>query len=227
MYENKNAYFQGGKGVNEPSPKKKKYPIEKSIVVQPRFDKPFYKNFDLYDVESQDSTTGPGTGIYHSKEKDIKNFLEKRRKRNKYKAKDSWNNKKIKRKARTKLFYKIIKNAFHFTMDEYYNTPPISENSGAYVDSTGIGGYLDEYLPYNDLEGKSPSQLNFGRDYTPEQEELLKLINEMLNPKTPDLLFLNGFEPEEDLDPHNTINHINPYYQTTDLGNTVYDNMWI
>ena len=33
MSQNKTAYFQGGSGVNEPTPKKKKYKAEKAILV--------------------------------------------------------------------------------------------------------------------------------------------------------------------------------------------------
>lgn len=228
MYKNKSAYFQGAGGVNEPAPKKRKYEIEESIVVQPRFEKPFYRNYDLYDVPGVSKDSGPGTGAYHKKNKSIKEFLEKSRKRNTYKAKDSWNKKKSKRKARAKFFYKIIKNALDFTMDKHYKTPSILGDDGVYIDSAGIGGYLDEYLPLNDFEGKTPSNLNFGRDYHDyEKAILLQMLDKILNPKEPEMLGLsNGFEPEEELDPHYTLYHINPYYQTTDLGSTIYDNTW-
>ena len=58
---NKKAYFQGGGGVNEPTPKKKKYKSDPAIVVQPRFEEPLYRNYDLYNVPGNH---GPGAG-YH------------------------------------------------------------------------------------------------------------------------------------------------------------------
>jgi hypothetical protein len=221
---NKQAYFQGGGGINEPTPKQQKYDIEESVVAQPRFDKPFYRNYDLYEVEG--FKEGPGTGAY-KEYKSVKDFLQKSRKKNKYKAKDTWNKKKSKRKARAKIIYNIVKKAFDFTVDTQYNTPAILGDMGAYIDSTGIGGNLDEYLTLNDFEGKNPSQLNLGRDYQEDDKNFIYLINKILNPKEPDLLGLsNGFEPEEELDPHNTIYRINPDYVTTDSGNTIYDNTW-
>jgi hypothetical protein len=85
----------GGGGVNEPTPGKKKYPSDKAIVVQPRFVEPFYRNYDLYDVEGVDGPAkhGPGSGWNHMNEfKSIKEFLDYRRERlkGKYVATDDW-----------------------------------------------------------------------------------------------------------------------------------------
>jgi hypothetical protein len=93
--QNKTAYFQGGGGGNEPTPKKKKYKAEKAILVQPRFKEPFYRNFDLYDVEGVDGKPklGPGAGWHHMhKYKSIKEFRDAKRKhmQDKYKADDFW-----------------------------------------------------------------------------------------------------------------------------------------
>lgn len=94
-YEKRNmkvAYFQGGGGVNEPTPKKKKYKSEPAIVNQTRFKEPFYRNYDLYDIPGFEHI-GPGAG-WHSmqKYKSISEFLKAKRKKmkDKYKADDSW-----------------------------------------------------------------------------------------------------------------------------------------
>src|ERR1035437_8689936 len=119
MSKNKTAYFQGGGGVNEPAPPgQKKYKSDPAILVQPRFEEPFYRNYDLYNVPGK---YGPGAG-YHElmKHKSVKEFLEFRRKRlnGKYVADDSWildNNEKTKKnpgiKARAAIFQQIIKEA--------------------------------------------------------------------------------------------------------------------
>lgn len=94
-YEKRNmkvAYFQGGGGVNEPTPKKKKYKSDPAIVNQTRFKEPFYRNYDLYDIPGFEHI-GPGAG-WHSmqKYKSISEFLKAKRKKmkDKYKADDSW-----------------------------------------------------------------------------------------------------------------------------------------
>src|SRR5271166_4525721 len=92
---NKRSYYQGGGGVNEPTPGEKKYKVDKAITVQPRFVEPFYRNYDLYDVPGVDGPAkhGPGSGYSHMNEfKSIKDFLEYRRQRlrAKYVADDSY-----------------------------------------------------------------------------------------------------------------------------------------
>lgn len=113
------AYFQGGGGVNEPTPGQKKYQSDPAIVVQPRFKEPFYRNYDLYTIPGMEEV-GPGTG-YHDLQnhKSVQEFLEARRKRlaPRYKADDSWiqdNGDRTKSpniKARAEIFSRIIKTA--------------------------------------------------------------------------------------------------------------------
>ena len=89
------AYFQGGGGINEPTPGKVKYKAEPAIVVQPRFKEPFYRNYDLYYAEgvSGKPVHSPGVG-WHAMENynSIKEYLEETRKflRGKYVADDSY-----------------------------------------------------------------------------------------------------------------------------------------
>ncbi len=95
MAQTKKAYFQGGGGVNEPTPGTKKYKSDPAILVQPRFEEPFYRNYDLYDTEGIDGPAqyGPGSGWNHIMEhKSIKEFLDFRRQRlkGKYVADDFW-----------------------------------------------------------------------------------------------------------------------------------------
>lgn len=91
----KRAYFQGGGGVNLPTPGKPKYKVEPSITVQPRFVEPFYRNYDLYDVEGVNGPAkhGPGSGWNHMNEfKSMKDFLDFRRQKlkGKYVAEDTY-----------------------------------------------------------------------------------------------------------------------------------------
>jgi len=118
MLRNKNAYFQGGGGVNEPTPGEKKYKSDPAIVVQPRFEEPFYRNYDIYDVPGK---YGPGAGWHEvMNHPSIKEFLDFRRKRlqGKYVADDSWqvdSGKRVKTKpdiqARAALLFQFIKTA--------------------------------------------------------------------------------------------------------------------
>lgn len=169
------AYFQGGGGVNEPTPKKKKYKSDPALVMQPRFKEPLYKNYDLYETPGEHS---PGAGFYQNMEKykSVKDFIEHKRKRNqhKYKADDSWkqDDGSITKspngtKARASLLSKLIKHAIDFPIDEYFEKDNIdSENGGSVGQANLTGGYLDKYLPEDDFEGKPPTSLNFGRDYS-------------------------------------------------------------
>ena len=120
MSRNKTAYFQGGGGVNEPTPGEKKYKSDPAIVVQPRFKEPFYRNYDLYTIPGMEDV-GPGTG-YHGLQnyKSVAEFLEARRERLKprYVADDSWQLDSGKRtkenpniKARAAILHRIIKTA--------------------------------------------------------------------------------------------------------------------
>jgi hypothetical protein len=228
--QNKYSYFQG---TEPPTPKKPRYKPDASIVVQPRFIEPFYKNNDLYETKGKHT---PGAGYHQlTKYKSVKDFLKNKRKKlkNKYKAKDSWNNKsklrKKKIKSRAFALNNIIKQSIDFAIDDMIQSGPILGESGTYSDIVPIGGYLDEYLPLNDFEGKSPDKLNFGRDYVEGEEPATPYLDYLMfifSPKEPDLLLQNGFDPEEDLDADRTIFDMNPDYDITDSGNTLYNKMW-
>jgi hypothetical protein len=114
------AYFQGGGGVNEPTPGKPKYKAQPAITVQPRFVEPFYRNYDLYNTEGVDGHAkhGPGAGWHHMNEyKSIKEYLEHQRQRlkGKYVAEDTYiteenhKEREKKMKLRATLLNKIIK----------------------------------------------------------------------------------------------------------------------
>lgn len=120
MSLSKKGYFQGGGGVNEPTPGEKKYKSDTAIVVQPRFKEPFYRNYDLYTIPGMEHI-GPGTGWHGLQDyKSVQEFLKDRRERLKprYVADDSWivdNGNHVKknpeRKARMAIFEKILKTA--------------------------------------------------------------------------------------------------------------------
>lgn len=230
----KKAYFQGGGGVNEPTPKKKKYTSDKAIVVQPRFEEPFYRNYDLYDVPGKH---GPGSG-YHSlqKHKSVSEFLKDKRKKmkDKYKADDSWIEdgiitKNLNIKARTQLLSKIIKMAIDFPNDEYVDPGLATGNAEHLMDIINSGnGYLDQYLPHDDFEGKPPTALNFGRDYVDNEkssnniDEIEKLLNQYLSHGLyglPDGVDL----PEEELDDSN---NQNPFNGTLGPNSLIYEDKW-
>lgn len=125
----KEAYFQGGGGVNEPTPKKKKYKSDPALVVQPRFKEPFYRNYDLYNTPGEHS---PGAGWHDmEKYKSVQEFLKAKRKKlkDKYKADDSWQQDDGKRtkenpniKARAAMFERIIKTADHMMPPKEHGT---------------------------------------------------------------------------------------------------------
>jgi hypothetical protein len=179
---NKIAYYQGGGGVNEPTPKKKKYKSEVAIVMQPRFKEPLFKNYDLYDVPGVDGPAkhGPGEGLYQnmSKYKSVNDFLNQKHKRNKhkYKSDDSYiqddgsitkSQKKSNKIARRMMLLScLVKTAIDFPSDDLGSDPILGESGSSYADSIPIGGQLDEYLTMPDFEGKSPDKLDFSRDYT-------------------------------------------------------------
>lgn len=249
MSQNKSAYFQGGGGINEPSPGKKKYKIEKAIVIQPRFVEPFYRNYDLYNAEGVDGKPkhGPGAGWNDMhKYKSIKDFVEQHRKhlQGKYVADDSYiednainyKSRVNKMKIRSALFSKIIKmskdiNLIDFPIDDQIESGSIIGDSGSYSDSVPIGGQLDEYLTEKDFEGKGPEQLNFGNDYADQDSKNPKNIDEIMNkylsPAETDLFGMpDGIDPNSDLDAEVTVNNENPYYGITDSGRQMYEDKW-
>lgn len=131
------AYFQGGGGVNEPEPKKKKYKSDPAIVVQPRFKEPFYRNYDIYEIPGFEHI-GPGAG-WHSMQnyKSVQDFLQARRERlsPRYVADDSWqvdSGKRVKKnpdiQARATLLSRIIK-----TAGDENDGPNFDYGDGAYT----------------------------------------------------------------------------------------------
>jgi hypothetical protein len=291
------AYFQGGGGVNEPTPKEKKYKSDPAIVVQPRFKEPFYRNYDLYKIPGMEDV-GPGTGWHGLQNyKSVQEFLKDRRDRlaPRYVADDSWIQddgsriKSPKIKARASLLNKLVKlagdendgpnfdyghgaydamsqgkkmksitdfkhdspgaffaidhdidnNDIDFPLDDFISDPdmaapdePMEDNDNPVGRANEIGGYLDEYLPENDFEGKDPSELDFGRDYTEDSEpaeipsELIeKIIKKYLSAPPHGLYGLpDGVDlPDEDLgDPTD----LNPDYGTLGPESTMYEDKW-
>ena len=249
----KQAYFQGGGGVNKPEPKKKKYKSDRAIVVQPRFKEPLFKNYDLYETEGVDGTPehGLGAGFYQNMEKykSISDFRKKKQERNKnkYKSDDSYieddgSITKDKIHARMDCLKSFMKTAIDFPIDDLIGSESILGNSGTVSDAVPIGGQTDEYLTNPDFEGKLPTQLDFGRDYTDEDEKPIRQIDKLqdkidelqekldksigeIKPKETDLMGLpQGISPPEDLDQPSDED---PDYGTTDSGNTFYNQMWI
>lgn len=226
------SYFQGGGGVNEPTPKKKKYKSDKAIVNKSRFKEPLYNNYDLYEVEGVDGSAkhGPGSGFYQSMQefKSVKDFLKNRRKRNKdkYKAKDSYieddgkiTSKSDKIARRMLILSEIVKLGIDFSLDNQIDSFPTTYDSGAYGNSVQIGGVLDG-LTYPDFEGKTQDQLNYGRDYTADIDyinNLQDIFDKMLNPEEPDLYGLpDGIDNNEDLE---NVSEQNNYYGILDSNN--------
>lgn len=238
MSQNKKAYFQGGGGVNEPTPHKRKYKTEKAILVQPRFTEPFYMNYDTYETEGVNGhpKLGPGGGWHNMhKYKSISEFRDAKRKhmKDKYKADDSYiedtkenrDYRISKMKIRANIFNQMIKIAMDFPIDDQIGSGSIIGDSGTYSDSAQIGGQLDEYLPLNDFEDKSPEQLNFGRDYVEDEDppDVDRLIEKYLTPAEPGLFGMpDGIDSKEDLD---MPSQDQQQYGTTNSGNTLYNGM--
>jgi len=242
------AYFQGGGGVNEPTPKKKKYKSEPAIVNQTRFKEPFYRNYDLYDIPGFEHI-GPGAG-WHSmqKYKSVSEFLKAKRKKmkDKYKADDSWieDSGKITKKnpnkiaTRMSLLIKIAVNDINnidFPDDQYIDPSLISAVDGTEDNDNPVGkynlegGYLDEYLPENDFEEKPPTELDFGRDYV--EDEPSQKINPKDIEKLLDKYDLNGEYglpdgvnlPDEDAE---NPDDLNPDYGTLGPESLIYEDKW-
>lgn len=179
---NKKAYYQGGGGVNQPEPKKKKYkdePIDQNLTKARGV---FFQNYDLYDTG--DPT--PGTGLYqHMDEYDsVADFRKKKReekirKRRKAMfeaimvstASDKATSKKDKLQHLHKMlteFTKLISRVNSKIEDENevedpteLTTTPIPWSSAAPGGSQL--GLLDGLYPKEDMDGNPPSDLYYGR----------------------------------------------------------------
>lgn len=191
MSLDKNGYFQGGGGVNQPEPKKKKYKSDPAIVVQPRFKEPFYRNYDLYNTPGEHS---PGAGWHDmEKYKSVQEFLKAKRKKlkDKYKADDSWildDNSKTKKnpniEARAAIFDKIIKTAgpnydlgkgLYDNMDKYDSVEEFRKDGphgpGALMDSNDIDFPIDDQVSIiSHEEGELPGAQIGGRHTVPKHD---------------------------------------------------------
>lgn len=242
----KNSYLFGGDKAHQEATTKRPYKADPAIQVMPRYQEPFYRNYDLYDTEGVDGPPkhGPGKG-YHSMHnyKSVSDFLKHRRKlKNKYKAKDLYklDSGELVRKASEFLFKSLIKNAIDYPSDDIVS--PILPQWGTYQDSVPTAGFGDYSWSKSDFEGKLPNELNFGRDYTNDvkpnsinmakiKSDLLKLISnlidnyfdQMLSGKENSLYGLpDGISPTSDLDqPNDQQNN----YVTTNSTNTTYKNV--
>lgn len=230
----KKAYFQGGGGVNEPTPKKKKYKSDPAIVVQPRFEEPFYRNYDLYDTPGKHS---PGAG-WHSMEKykSISEFLKAKRKKmkDKYKADDAWieDSGKITKnnpmKARAALLSKIIKMGIDFPIDEQIDST-IDHDGDLSNHSMEIG--MGMPLPTYDSEDRPPSDLDYGHQETESSiqtdEDLIELLTEKYldhEAHTEMHGLPDGFDHSEEEDA--SISEMNPEYGTLGPESTMYEDKW-
>jgi hypothetical protein len=246
----KQAYFQSGDKKNDPTPKKKQYKSDTAIVVQPRFEEPLYRNYDLYNTEGENGPPkhGPGAGLYQNmdKYKSIEDFRKKKKKLN-YKAEDKYiqDDGKItsKRAERRLELLKIFagldsNNLEEDIVDNQIQSDPILGGNGTVADSNLTGGLTDVYVPPPDPEDKTPDKLNYGRDFENDAlsaeesikdksrlrfliKEIEKLLNKYITPSEPSLYGLpDGIIPKEDLD---NFENKNPYYGVTDSGNLSYN----
>lgn len=220
----KKSYFQG---TEEPTPHKKKYKSDPKILDMPRYQTPFFLNYDYADDES-----GPGTGLFHhmTDYKSVADFLKKKRKRNKdkYKAEEFLqedDGSVHKKKAARRMG--LLKMAIDFPNDSQINNPIIGEGD-SYINSIPIGGLYDYIIPNPDFEGKGKESLNFGEDYTEDAQpkesiNIDNIIDNFINPKESDPLGIpGGIIPVSDLDANETISNINQEYGKRDFGNSMY-----
>lgn len=125
-------------------------------------------------------------------------------------------------------------NEIDFQLDEYTDpSVEVGGNEQADHNTNPLGGFLDDYLPQDDFEGKSPDKLDFGRDYDGElanPKNKLNNIEEMIqmyldfHAHRPPLEMSDGIQEDEvSTQPNNP----NGQYGVTDSGNTFYDKMWI
>lgn len=83
---------------------------------------------------------------------------------------------------------------------------------------------LTGYFPYDDFEGKSPDELNFGHDYQESEKKDAKPSKALMPTPAPLKGIPDGME-EEEKDADKTKNNMNPYYGTTNLHNLTYEKL--
>ncbi len=121
-------------------------------------------------------------------------------------------------------------NHIDFPIDDQIKSPPITVENEPYGGLVGEGPYFQE----NDFEGKTPDQLDFGRDYTEDAEfpgnltedDLEELSQKYLSPAETGILGLpDGVDPEGH-DADQTNNSKNPYFGVSDEGRQMYEDKW-
>ena len=217
---NKKSYFQGGGGVNLPTPKKRKYKADPAILVMPRFKEPLFRNYDYTEQPGVNGKAkhGPGTGAYSGKYKSIKEFRKAKKKNlKKYKAEELWQHddgsitksRKDKIKRRANLIQLMIKYAIDLPYDESPTGPILGDS----YNRDYIGGLTDEYLGPVDEAGRKEDALNYGQQKDiPEsealparelnKEKIEELLSKYLNliPKETDLFGMPGGVESPELD---------------------------
>lgn len=234
MSQNKKAYMLGGEKAHQEATTKRPYKAEPALVMQPRFKEPFYHNYDTYEVDGVNGKAehGPGEG-WHAMQnyKSVAEFLKDRRKKSKtkYHADDSWKQddgsitKNPKASKARMEFLSIIKNGIDFPIDDQIKSSPILPDEGIVGNSNLTGGVSDEYLPEPDLEGKLPTELNYGRDY---DENSIDNINDLLDKyldlgdNYPLYGLPDGLKEQEGFE-----DQIDPSSGKTESGTVIYDKM--
>ena len=187
---NKRAYFQG---TEEPAPKgQKKYKEDPSILVQPRFEEPFFRNYDLYDVCGIDGPAqyGPGSGWNHMNEhKSVQEFLEFRRKRlkGKYVADDFWiedtaanyKQRTEKMKVRALLLSRMVKEAQYMLPPKEHGTSIYDAKNSPYQGIPKIPKQLKknqdrQKVDDNAIDFDIDSQIGQGTNYPGTSEDYQK-----------------------------------------------------
>lgn len=159
----------------------------------------FFKNYDLYGDESK---TSPGEGFYSnmSKYKSTKDFINKKRQ------------KRIKSFIRICMLQKI---AWEPSANIYFTT----QDNSSLNTATPFSGLTDTGLLFNDIDGKSQSELNHGFDIEPDSESLIE-DKKPTTPKQPDIYGISDGLDSEEMDNVGPMGVINPYYGITDFINS-------
>lgn len=164
----------------------------------------FFKNYDRFDLSS-----GPGESFYENmhKYKSVKDFLNKKRKRNK------------KRKFAIRKMA-LLSLAIDFKLDE--SISPLIGDESSYQMSLPFGGILDEYLTFDDFEGKNITNLNHHNDYISSERYSDEEIDLGLNPRESELYGNKREFNQEDMEAEY---EKNLYNGIQDFGRNIYDNI--